>query len=213
MSIWVIIPVKPLNRAKSRLASVLTPEARARLSEAMFRRVLGAVGAVRALAGTLVISRDQHALAIARDHGAHTVQESGHPELNTALTRATQVVLGWRGSAVLILPADLPLITSADVQAIADLGRVDNTMVIATDAARDGTNALLTRPPGMVEYAYGVGSFARHVAQAEGIGARVHVYESERLALDIDVPDDLERLRAQYPEIGLLDAENPPAVP
>jgi 2-phospho-L-lactate guanylyltransferase len=213
VSIWVIIPVKPLNRAKSRLASVLTPEARARLSETMFRRVLRAVEGVRALAGTLVISRDQHALAIARDHGAHTVQESGNPELNTALTRATQVVLGWRGSAVLVLPGDLPLIISEDVQAIVDLGRADNTMVIATDTARDGTNALFTRPPGMVEYAYGVGSFERHVRQAESIGAQVHVYESARLALDIDVPDDLERMQALYPDIRLIDVENPPAVP
>ena len=209
----MIIPVKPLNRAKSRLASVLTPEARARLRETMFRRVLTAVKGVRALAGTLVISRDQHALAIARDHGAHTVQESGNPELNTALTRATQVVLGWRGSAVLVLPGDLPLIISEDVQAIIDLGRADNTMVIATDAVRDGTNALFTRPPGMVEYAYGVGSFERHLRQAESSGARVHVYESARLALDIDVPEDLERMRTLYPEITLIDTENPPALP
>jgi 2-phospho-L-lactate/phosphoenolpyruvate guanylyltransferase len=204
MSIWVIIPVKPLNRAKSRLADVLTPEARARLSEFMFRRVLAAVSGIKTLAGVLVISRDQHALAIARDHGAHTVQESGSPELNTALTRATQVVLGWKGSAVLILPADLPLVTADDVQAIVDMGRADNTMVIATDAVQDGTNALFTRPAGMVTYQYGIGSFAKHTAQARALDATVRLYESERVALDIDVPGDLDRVRAHGTEIDAV---------
>jgi 2-phospho-L-lactate/phosphoenolpyruvate guanylyltransferase len=206
MSIWVIIPVKPLNRSKSRLAEVLTPEARARLSEFMFRRVLSAVKGTRQIAGALVISRDQRALAIARELGAHTVQESGAPDLNTALTRATQVVIGWRGSAVLVLPADLPLVTSDDVAAIADMGMAENSMVIASDAIRDGTNALFTRPPGLFEYSYGQGSFSRHVARAEAAGMKVKVYESDRLALDIDLPSDLELYRLMNPEIDAATA-------
>jgi len=207
MSIWVIIPVKPLSRAKSRLSDVLDNDARARLTEYMFRRVLVAVKGASQIAGTLVISRDTRALAIARELGAHTVQESGHPELNTALTRATQVVLGWRGSAVMVLPADLPLITSEDVGAIADLGMFDNTVVIAPDAVQDGTNALFTRPAGLIEYMYGIGSFKRHIALSEAAGARVKVYESDRVALDIDMPSDLETFRALHPEV---DAETAP---
>lgn len=204
MSIWVIIPVKPLNRAKSRLSDVLTPDERARLTEYMFRRVVTAANETPGIAGTLVISRDQRALAMARDMGAHTVQESGNPDLNTALTRATQVVIGWKGSAVLVLPADLPLITSQDVRAIADMGIAENTVVIATDATGDGTNALFTRPPGLIEYVFGQGSFSRHKAQAEEIGVRVKIYESPRLVLDIDTPPDLEMYKAMHPEI---DAE------
>lgn len=206
MSIWVIIPVKPLSRAKSRLAEVLSPDARARLSEFMFRRVVTAVKATPGIAGALVVSRDQRALAIAREMGAHTVQESGNPELNTALTRATQVVIGWRGSAVLVLPADLPLVTSEDVRAIADLGMFDSTVVIATDSAHDGTNALFIRPAGLIEYAYGVGSFSRHIARAEAAGATVKIYDSDRLALDIDMPADLELYRSLHPEVDMAAA-------
>ncbi len=192
MTIWAIIPVKPLARAKSRLADVLSPEERQQLSEMLFRRVLTAVKAAPQVAGTLVISRDTRALAIARDLEAHTVQESGAPELNNALMRATQVVGGWRGGAVLILPADLPLITPEDVSEICLLGQDSHTVVIATDHDQDGTNAMLVRPPGLFTYAYGIGSFQRHVALAREAGANVKVYHSERLALDIDVPADLE---------------------
>ncbi len=191
MSVWVIIPVKPLANAKSRLASVLSPTQRHELAEALMRHTISIVKPITRVAGTLVISRDPKALSIARDLGAHTVQESGAPELNHALTRATQVVIGLRGEAVLILPADLPLVTSDDVLGIIEHGADENSVVIATDRLLDGTNAMLTRPPGLIEYTYGVGSFQRHVQAARDAGAAVHVYQSERLALDIDMPEDL----------------------
>lgn len=165
-----------------------------------------AVTAAPQVAGTLVISRDTHALAIARDMGAHTVQESGTPELNNALMRATQVVGGWRGAAVLILPADLPLVESEDVSAMIELGKEARTVVIATDNNRDGTNALMIRPPGVIPYAYGPGSFQRHIALAKEAGATVKLHHSERLALDIDVPADLEayyRLNGRGHEVPL----------
>ncbi len=193
MSIWAIIPVKPLNRGKSRLEGVLSPDERKQLSEMMFRRVLTTVKSVPQITGALVISRDPHALAIARDLGAHTVQESGALELNNALMRATQVVGGWRGGAVLILPADLPLITVEDVQGVTELGQENMTVVVATDNHEDGTNAMLIRPPGLIPYAYGAGSFQRHIALAKEAGATVKVYHSDRLALDIDMPADLEK--------------------
>lgn len=192
MSIWVIIPVKPLNRAKSRLAQVLSPQQRQELAESMFRHLLQVVNNVPQIMGTLVVSRDGRALAIARDYGARTVQESGAPELNAALMRATQVVARWRGSGVLILPADLPLVSEVDLTSIVEMGRDDPSVVIATDANEDGTNAMLVRPPGLIEYGYGTGSYHRHIEVARRAGAQVSTYQSERLALDIDLPHDLE---------------------
>lgn len=201
MGIWVIIPVKPLNRAKSRLAAVLSPEQRQELAEYMLRHVLSVVRTVPQIMGTLVISRDNRALAIARDFGARTVQESGTPELNTALMRATQIVARWKGSAVLILPADLPLVAGEDITGLVEMGRSEPSMVIATDQHQDGTNALFIRPPGLIRYAYGPGSFQRHVQMAHDAGAAVKIYHSERLSLDIDMPDDLKSVRDLVPGI------------
>lgn len=195
MGIWAIIPVKPLNRAKSRLAQVLSPQEREQLAELMLRHVLGVVRNVPQIMGTLVISRDSRALAIAREFGARTVQESGAPELNNALMRATQVVARWKSEAVLILPADLPLIAEEDITAIIDLGHYNQTIVISTDQNEDGTNALFIRPPGVIDYAYGTGSFHRHTEMAKEAGADVKVYRSPRLLLDIDLPSDLEAYR------------------
>lgn len=192
MSTWVIIPVKPLKRAKSRLAPVLTPEQRQQLAESMFRHVLDVVRGVPQVIGTLVISRDSKALSIARDYNAKTVQETGTPELNSALTRATQVVASWGVDSVLVLPADLPLVTGEDIVNIITMGQGMRSVVIATDQNKDGTNALFMRPPGLIPYAFGPGSYQRHRMLARDAGLSTRIYHSDQLALDIDINDDLD---------------------
>lgn len=192
MSVWAIIPVKPLNRAKSRLASVLTQEQRSNFAEAMLRHVLSTVSNTPAITGTLVISRDPRALSIARDYGAKTVQESTPSDLNPALKRATEIVRLWGGDAVMILPADLPFVNHDDIGAMAQMGMEENTVVIASDQEHDGTNAMLVRPVGLISYHYGIGSFALHEQEAITAGASVKYFNSETLTLDIDVPEDLE---------------------
>ena len=135
MSVWVIIPVKPLRLAKSRLASILTPEQRQRFAEAMLRQVLQVVDSVSQITGVLVISRDNRALALAREYGAKTVQESGTPVLNAALMRATQIIANWGGESVLVLPADLPLINAEDIRQIIGLGSSYPSIVLSTESS------------------------------------------------------------------------------
>jgi 2-phospho-L-lactate guanylyltransferase len=191
MNIWAIVPIKPFNRAKSRLAKVLRPEQRESLAERMFRHTLEVLTSVKQIAGVMVISRDHGALAIARDFGVHTVQESGAPELNAALLRASQVIGSQGVDGVFVLPADIPFVAAEDIQEILHLGRYNTTVVLAPDARDEGTNALLVVPPGFIPFAFGVRSFRRHMMLAEGAGATVKVYRSDRIALDIDTPDDL----------------------
>lgn len=191
MKIWAIIPVKPFNRAKSRLAKVLAPHQREALAEKMLRHSLEVVTNVREITGVMVISRDTKVLGLARDFGAHTVQESGVPDLNPALLRASQVVGAQGAEGVLVLPADLPFVATEDIRELIHLGRYLASVVIAPDRNNDGTNAMLVSPPGLIPFSYGPGSFQRHMQLAESAGATVKVYRSERLALDIDTPTDL----------------------
>jgi 2-phospho-L-lactate guanylyltransferase len=211
MSIWAVIPIKPLRLAKSRLAPILSPQQRQNLAETMLRHVLKVVQTATQITGTLVISRDNHALTIAREYGAKTIQESGAPELNIALMRATSLVASWRSDAMLILPADLPLISTSDIASIIDLGlQASKSVVISTDREKNGTNALFVRPPGLIEYAYGEGSFRRHAVLARDAGAVVNIYESDRMWQDIDYPEDIENYvrmlrRGHYGDAPPLD--------
>ena len=192
MSLWAIIPVKPLKNAKSRLSGVLTSDQRYEFAQAMFRHVLSVVSTVSYVTGVIVISRDTKALSIARELGAKTIQEGLMSDLNPALLRATAVVRSWRADAVLILPADLPFIHADDIRGmIRQSYHEASTVVIAPDDVGNGTNALLVRPPGIIEYEYGRGSFRKHIDKAERASATVVTYDSDRLALDIDTPEDL----------------------
>lgn len=207
-SLWAIIPVKPLNRAKSRLAEVLSPEQRYQFAETMLRHILTILQKVPQISGTIVISRDTKALAIARDFGAKTIQESNPSDLNPALSRATEVARVWGAGAVLVLPADLPFITSDDVENIAELGVNALTVVLTPDREEDGTNAMLIRPAGLIPFSYGQKSYERHVIAAKLAGADVKVYESDTVSLDIDVPSDL----AEYNRL-VMDGQSDAMLP
>ena len=116
-------------------------------------------------------------------------------ELNAALLRASQVVATQGADGVLVLPADVPMVTAEDIEQILHLGRYNTTVVLAPDANEDGTNALLCNPPGFIPFSYGPGSFLRHKTLAEEAGATVKIYRSDRISLDIDTPPDLDLYR------------------
>ena len=123
MSIWVIIPVKPLHRSKSRLSTVLNMKQREALSREMLEHTLLTLGQVTGIGGVIVVSRDTGALSLARRYNAQTLQESGSPELNASLTAATRVVASWNASAVLLLASDIPLLQAGDIEQMIGLAK------------------------------------------------------------------------------------------
>ncbi|NLE50430.1 MAG: 2-phospho-L-lactate guanylyltransferase [Chloroflexi bacterium] len=221
MNVWAIVPVKPLNRAKSRLAEALPPEDREQLAAGLLERTVRLLLPMPEIHGVLVISRDTKALALVRELGAQTVQESGNPELNTALYRATSALPVWGAEAALVVPADLPLLQAEDISAIVTLGRFPRTVVLAPDRREEGTNLLFVRPPGLIPYAFGGPSFDEHQRLAREANATLHIYRSERSGLDLDLPDDLftyYQLAALWsepvvphnrPEQALIDPRSP----
>lgn len=195
MTIWAIIPVKPLRRGKSRLAGTLSEDERAELNQSLLQHTLNTLKDIKDLEQVLVVSRDPHALTIARQHGARTVREDGQPELNTALTRATIVAKVHATRGVLILPADLPLISREDVLTLIEKAVNPPVVVIAPDRHGKGTNALLISPSGLIDYDFGEDSFQRHCERAKKAGARLEIVDLPSLGLDLDLPEDLEMIR------------------
>ncbi len=199
MSTWAIVPVKPLVRSKSRLNEVLTNRQREALSSHFLRRTVATLNDIPEISRVLVVSRDPQALAIARSVGAKTLQETGLPELNDSLQRATQVVLAWNASSIIVLPIDLPMLTADDVIDVLQLGRqYPSVIAIAPDERGTGTNALYLKPPGLLRYHYGVNSFLKHRSAAEQKGLPVEVIHNLNLSLDVDTPDDLEQFKQRY---------------
>ncbi len=191
MALWAIVPVKPLSLGKSRLAEVLTAEERADMNRRLLAHTLATLDAVSEIEHILVVSRDQAALALARQYGARTVQEMGAPQLNLALTRATVIAQTHTTRGVLIVPADLPLLTPEDIRAMLARATQPPVVVVAPDHRHRGTNALLVCPAGLITYEFGPDSFRKHCESARQAGARLEICELPSLALDMDLPEDL----------------------
>jgi 2-phospho-L-lactate/phosphoenolpyruvate guanylyltransferase len=203
MSLWAIVPVKPLRRGKSRLAGILSQDERANLNQTLLAHTLDTLKATPEIEQVLVVSRDTAALALAREHGARTVQENGAPHLNVALARATVVANNYATRGVLIVPADLPLITPQDIRCMLEFANETPVVVVAPDTRRQGTNALLVCPSGLIEYDFGPGSFQRHCERARQAGARLEICELPSLALDMDLPEDLEQVSKELNKLTL----------
>jgi 2-phospho-L-lactate guanylyltransferase len=195
MTLWAIVPVKPLRRGKSRLAGTLSEDEREQLNQTLLEHTLQTLTSLKELEQVLVVSRDPHALTIARNHGARTVREDGQPHLNTALQRATIVAKVYATRGVLVLPADLPLLTRDDVLVLLEKASQPPVVVIAPDRHNKGTNALLMSPAGLIEYDFGDDSFQRHCERARKAGVRLEIVELPSLGLDLDLPEDLELVR------------------
>lgn len=194
--LWLIIPVKPFDEGKSRLAPALAPAERSALARRLFTRVLDTAQASGLFAGIAVISRDAAVRALAESRGAISLVELGD-DLNDALEQARATLV--HASALLILPADLPEISVAELVAFLDLAwqaRQPNAPLVAiAPSATGGTNALLLQPPATIPFAFGASegreSFYWHSQLAQEAGATLVVVESDALALDLDLPSDL----------------------
>jgi 2-phospho-L-lactate guanylyltransferase len=201
MNLWLLIPVKPFSEGKSRLASTLDIDERARLSRRLLRRVLQITRESKLFAGSLVVSRDPAVLREATEAGSEVMLEHGsglNPALHAARDRATEN----GADAILILPSDLPLLEASDLHRLLLAATLSPSIAIAP-SYDGGTNALFLHPPYAIDFAFGPDSYRRHHEQATVAGMTVHIIHSPTLALDIDWPDDLRLLESMgIPQIG-----------
>jgi 2-phospho-L-lactate guanylyltransferase len=187
-----LVPVKSLGQAKQRLAPALDGPARAALVLAMLDDVLGALRGAQAVSEIGVISADPAVLARAAAPGAHPLPDHAG-DLNAALTSAAaQVAPG--ADALLVLPADVPLVTSGEIDRLIAAAPARGALIVPSGDG--GTNALLVRPPLALPFRFGPDSLARHAAAAREQGLPLRVYHTPGLERDIDRPEDLVWLAA-----------------
>ncbi|MFQ6074046.1 MAG: 2-phospho-L-lactate guanylyltransferase [Candidatus Bathyarchaeia archaeon] len=191
VSVFAAIPVKTLLKSKMRLSLVLNPKERQTLTLAMLEDVLKAVkrSVVRE---TVVISSERTVEELADNFAVSYLEERRH-ELNHAVKQATEWCIRNNASSVLILPADIPLVTSEDINRMVELCP-KRACVVISPSQNGGTNALLRKPPNLIPIHFGPDSFRKHKAEALHKRIPIRVYRSERVAMDIDSPKDLEKL-------------------
>ena len=195
----IVVPIRSLSDGKTRLSPVLDPIERSMLTREMLERVVRAALATISQAEVVVISPDPDALAeVGRiDPSIRLIyQHPDRPGLNPALEQAAAAVREAAVSTILVLPADLPLISSADID---NLLRRDAPVVIAPDRHGMGTNALMVRLDAFGEpfiFRFGEGSYGKHQDEAARLGVDAMTAMAAGTSFDLDTPDDLEELDA-----------------
>jgi 2-phospho-L-lactate guanylyltransferase len=181
----VLVPVKRLDDAKSRLAAVLSADERAALMLELLKGVLAAVKAADVGPITVVSSEALAQNGVARFDDASLAW-------NDALAAAMREVVTEPIAAV--VSADLPRVTAEDIRALV-AATPDRGMAIAR-ALDGGTNAVSMRPPGAVMTHFGERSSASvHAFATAQAGLAARIVDLPGLAFDVDTPDDLGRMR------------------
>jgi 2-phospho-L-lactate guanylyltransferase len=198
-AVHALIPIKRFDRGKTRLRERLGEEHRRELARRMFERVLETCLACPRLSGTLVLTDADEIAAYARAKGASVLADP--IDFTAGPARLAQVVdaglAELRARAVpraLVLMADLPELEARDLDDMLDALETFE-VVLAPDRRGRCTNALglqLQAGAGLRTAFGGPDSLADHAAQAHGLGLRVSVRSNPRLALDVDVPADLD---------------------
>ena len=181
-----VVPVRSPAVAKSRLASVLSPRRRGQLVESMLHRVLTALSEAHRIDHVIVVTPDA---TLELPPGIERLVDAA-----TGLNDAVQLAstrCAARFDAMLVIPADVPRVTAAEIDALVERARAVDVVVVP-DRHDAGTNALWLRLPTALVPQFGVDSARAHLELAHRMGLRAMRLELTGFAHDVDVPDDLE---------------------
>jgi len=194
MSSWVIVLIKDFGSAKQRLQPALGPQARRELARSNARL---AVRAASAGDHVLVVAGSDEVAALAESWGANVLREPRQEGQNVAAARGIARAVEGGADAVLLLSSDLPLVTRDAVREVLESASLrDAPVAVAVPAVgRGGTNALYLRPPTAISLHFGSDSLAKFRQEAQSLGVDFVVHHSDAMALDLDEPCDLARLR------------------
>lgn len=190
----LLLPVKDLNNAKKRLMGVLTPQERFALAGAMLSDTLRAVRGVRRAEKIFVVTNYEPVVQLAEENRWEILREEQQISESHSVDAASRICEDRGVTALLRVPLDVPLVQAGDIDELLAVECEAPALVIVPSRDGSGTNAILRMPPALFPSHFGMGSYAKHVGEAERIGARVILRRNARLEMDVDDEADLRVL-------------------
>lgn len=188
---FILIPLKRLKDSKTRLSKILTIKERIELTIAMLKDVVESVIEAKGVECTYVINNDKEVVEVLKEYNVETLKDPGDG-FNNALSRNLEKLEEITDSA-LILPSDIPLLNSEDIECLIDLG-FKSEAVICPSSDLLGTNALMMNPPTLFPPSFGIHSFKRHTYAACNKKVKFIIFRNYRISFDIDNIIDLKKL-------------------
>jgi 2-phospho-L-lactate/phosphoenolpyruvate guanylyltransferase len=189
----ILVPVKNLSAAKQRLAAVLDQPSRTALAQAMLYDVLSALHGWKARPGVAVVSSDPYAVKLAAEYEFEVIPDPENPGETGAIEMATRLCVERGADSTLVIPADIPLIQAWELEEILKRAPAEGSVLVPAGDGR-GTNAAFRRPANLFPLRFGNDSFKPHHAAAQATGKPCVVLNLPGIAVDVDNPEDLQRL-------------------
>jgi 2-phospho-L-lactate guanylyltransferase len=174
------------------------------LNQQLFESTFTKIQELSGIDRILVVSREEHALAQCLAHEGVALLEDDPSTLNSAIRQAQEYICHHGSGQIMILPSDLPLMTSKDLESLINLADGKRQLVIVPDHFHSGTNALLLSEPELIEPCFGSGSFRKHTRQALEKNAELVVYLNENIQWDLDTSLELYRIINTQTELTRL---------
>lgn len=189
----ILVPVKNLSAAKQRLAAVLDQPSRTALAQAMLHDVLAALHGWKNRPQVAVVSSDPYAIKLAEEYKFEIIRDPKNPGETGAIEMATRQCVEQGVESTLVIPADIPLIQSWELEEILNQAPVEGSVLVPAADGR-GTNAAFRRPANLFPLRFGNDSFKPHHAAAQATGKPCIVLNLPGIAVDVDNPADLQQL-------------------
>ena len=196
-SIWALVPVKSLDGAKQRLEPCLGNE-RGEFSFAMFSDVLTALINSAEISNIAVVTADQRVERLVKKHGLLVVPETCLQGMNSAIQQGVDRIRVLGGSRILIIHADIPLATGAEIDRIYRIfdqrqsQTGENLVAISPAADHLGTNFLCFDAGLPISFRYGPDSYRKHLEAVGELSATAMTIDSGTISIDIDESVDID---------------------
>ena len=187
----LLIPVKDPSRGKTRLSDFFTLEDRRRLAWAMFEDVITAAAKASKPDRIVVVTSFDLAAERARRAGFEVLIEQSQTSESASIDWASRLLRDQSFDSVMRLPADLPLVRAEDIDELLTAPLPSPGALLVPSRDGTGTNAIIRTPPDVFGSRFGPNSLELHRREAAGAGAECFVVVNERIAVDIDEPDDV----------------------
>jgi 2-phospho-L-lactate guanylyltransferase len=185
--------VKNLSAAKQRLAAVLDQPSRTALAQAMLHDVLTALHNWKTRPSVAVVTGDPYAVQLATEYELEIISDPDNSGETVAIERATRFCVERSIESTLVIPADIPLIQTWELDEILKHAPAAGSVLVPAADGR-GSNAAFRRPADLFPLRFGNDSFKPHHAAAQATGKPCIVLNLPGIAVDVDNPADLQQL-------------------
>ena len=200
----IIIPIKKFNKSKTRLSPFLDPNERKELTEYLVIDLLGKLCELEN--SQIIIVTGERINSLEKFADIAIINEINVNGVNNAIGLANEFVEKSGFKESLIIPIDLPLLSTKDIKEIIKFsGRFENGICIVPSRRYDGTNVLLRKPNLIIDTFYDNNSFYNHIKKTVEKKKVVKIFTYENLMIDLDTIEDAMTIINRFNEMSDSD--------